>query len=290
MTVSLLEQVYAIEKLLVARNPRGMDTVRQYLQPGYLLRAAQHLLAARGPIGLLTGFPINDTWETDGPAGLLALQRALERAGADTIVWIDKRMDPALFADTAVSELPPPGEETRQSRELGALVIIERPGASSDGKCYNIRGEDISARCVLVEPFIDSLSCPIIAIGDGGNEVGMGRAGEALSALPIVPAASSCDELVVADVSNWAAYALAALIDCLSGAGLDNEAPSVAARLDQLITAGAVDGVTGAATATEDNFPACIGDALINEIRGMLAASDCIQFSVNTTIEATTPP
>ena len=55
-----------------------------------------------------------------------------------------------------------------------AVISIERPGLAEDGRYYNMRGEDITARCAFFDPFLTLASCPTIAIGDGGNEIGMG--------------------------------------------------------------------------------------------------------------------
>ena len=69
----------SIESLLTRQNHRGMDDIRQTLRPGYLLRAAQTLMNRPGNIFILTGFPVADTFETDGPAGALALYRLAQR-------------------------------------------------------------------------------------------------------------------------------------------------------------------------------------------------------------------
>ncbi len=130
-------------------------------------------------------------------------------------------------------------------------------------------GEDISARCVRVEPYLDQANCPTIAIGDGGNEVGMGNALESLSELDIRPASSTCSELIVADVSNWAAYALCALTDWL-----DNRTMSpivdIQSDLEHLVRNGAVDGVTGASTATEDGFPEHAAESVMQAVHAIL--------------------
>lgn len=260
----------AIEAMLVARNPRGMARVRDSLTPGYLLRAAQQLLVVQGPIALLTGFPVENTHETDGPAGVHLLYQALERAGRHPEVWLDETMQPGLFAHLRTRPLPATEGLSTTETQPGALVVIERPGAAADGHFYNIRGQDISDRCISVEPLLARLSCPVIAIGDGGNEVGMGLAGDVLKTLPITPAVGSCDELIVADVSNWGAYAIAALIDWMTGSPTAPAHGEVAEVLDMLVTAGAVDGVTTLAEMTEDNYPASVGDSLLSEIRGIL--------------------
>ena len=97
----------------------------------------------------------------------------------------------------------------------------------------------------------------------------MGKAAEALSALDIHPAMSICDELLVADVSNWAAYAICALAYAQSGAIPDLGA-DIRNDLAFLVESGAVDGVTGKPTATEDGFAEGAGNVLIDHIITLL--------------------
>ncbi len=83
-----------IENLLVARNLRGMQTVQKALLSGYYLRAAElvqeAIKAASGTASktvlIGTGFPVDDTFETDGPLGAIALYRAIESMGARPVI------------------------------------------------------------------------------------------------------------------------------------------------------------------------------------------------------------
>jgi hypothetical protein len=97
----------------------------------------------------------------------------------------------------------------------------------------------------------------------------MGKAQAALAALNIRPAISDCDELIVADVSNWAAYALHAFVQWLDNKpqypGLD-----ISQALAYLVALGAVDGVTGLPTPTEDGFPDNAGSHLLEETKTIL--------------------
>ncbi len=72
----------ALESLLVANNHRGMQDVQSTLTPGYLLRAAHLIRRCTGRVYILTGFPVAGTFETDGPAGAMALYQLLEQRGA----------------------------------------------------------------------------------------------------------------------------------------------------------------------------------------------------------------
>lgn len=267
-----------LEALLVARNPRGMARVRSALKPGYCLRAAQQLLEATDNVVICTGFPVANTFETDGPAGALALYEFCERSG----------LRPWLLAGEPLVEALGPGVRSRAlvtfDREVAAIeaeqllnelepslfIVIERPGHAEDGRYYNIRGIDISADCRPAEPYVEQAACPVIGIGDGGNEIGMGSAGPVLDSLDIRPAVTPCDELVVADVSNWGAYGIVAMAEYLRGDPI-LEWLEPGPLLERLVEVGAVDGVTHATTPTEDGLPQSAGLDLIDNIRTLLS-------------------
>ena len=86
MTTNEVQLSQQIEDLLVARNLRGMKDVQPALTPGYYLRAAQLLRNCRGTVLIGTGFPVVDTFETDGPVGALALYKTLETLGATPVI------------------------------------------------------------------------------------------------------------------------------------------------------------------------------------------------------------
>jgi hypothetical protein len=264
----------AIEELLVARNPRNMQLARAALEPGYYLRAAQSLQGIRATIIIGTGFPVTSTFETDGPVGAIALYDTLEALGARPILACGPPLSDALIADYRVlqltaRDLEAAAEQAREQLQLlqpAAIISIERPGLASDGRYYNMRGEDITARCAFFDPFLDHASCPTVAIGDGGNEIGMGNIATAISSLDINASVTRCDELLVADVSNWGAYGLIAILASWSGQDLLAQVSPVNI-LDYLSARGSVDGVTRENTLTEDGLEAEEGLRVIQELR-----------------------
>ncbi len=129
-----------------------------------------------------------------------------------------------------------------------------------------MRGEDISPRCGIFDPYLTSAECPTIAIGDGGNEIGMGKIATAIAALDIRGAVTGCDELLVADVSNWGAYGLLALLGRWAERDLLG-AVEPRTLLDYLCERGAVDGVTRAVTPTEDGLDAAEGLSVLARLR-----------------------
>jgi len=270
-----------IEDLLVARNPRGMKDVQPALAPGYYLRAAaliREIIATAGAGVLIgTGFPVVDTFETDGPVGAIALYKALESLGAKPVIVCGAPLSKALADQYRVEEIlvGPHGEREREaSRALAELqpqliISIERPGMAADGNYYNMRGEDISPRAACFDTFMQQADCPTIAIGDGGNEIGMGNIAEALQGLDIVPATTTCTELVIADVSNWAAHGLIALLSYWTQRDLLGDIDSLAI-LQYLSERGSVDGVSRRNELTEDGLPASEGIAVIEQLRGVV--------------------
>ena len=263
-----------IENLLVAHNPRGMQTLQAALVPGYYLRAAQLLQNATGRVLIGTGFPVAGTYETDGPVGAIALYRALEALGAEPILVCgtpladaianDYRVHKISLGEPAVSKVE--AQNALQQYQPSLVISIERPGMAADGKYYNMRGEDISPACASFDYFLSSASCPTIGIGDGGNEIGMGNVAKTLEQLSIIPSATCCDELVIADVSNWAAQGLIAMLSILRQQDMLLDWDNVAI-LQYLSDRGSVDGVTRENHLTEDGLSADISEELIKNLR-----------------------
>jgi hypothetical protein len=269
-----LELSIAVESLLVERNPRHMQLARSALEPGYYLRAAGHLRGAQGNVIIGTGFPVTGTFETDGPVGAIALYDTLANLGADPILACGPPLSQSLRDDYRVLELRAgdlDGAKEDAAAQLeklkpAAIVSIERPGLAADGRYYNMRGEDISDRAAIFDPFLEIAVCPTIAIGDGGNEIGMGNIAETIATLDINACVTPCDELLVADVSNWGAYGLIALLAVWAQKDLLATVSPVDI-LDYLSARGSVDGVTRENTLTEDGLEAEEGLRVIRELR-----------------------
>lgn len=268
----------AIENRLVSRNPRGMRTLQAALEPGYFLRAAklvhQALQSSGSRILIGTGFPVAGSFETDGPVGAIALYRTLERLGAEPILVCGAPLANMIASDYRVHNISV-GQPKTSAREAqialddyqpSLVISIERPGMAADGHYYNMRGEDISHACASFDYFLTLARCPTIAIGDGGNEIGMGNVSDALTELNIIPAATGCDELLIADVSNWAAHGLIAMLSAFNGTDLLLDWDNLAV-LNYLSERGSVDGVTRENTLTEDGLSAEVTEALICDLR-----------------------
>ena len=263
----------AIEDILVARNPRGMQTVQAALEPGYCRRAAQLLRDKRGIVLIGTGFPVVKTFETDGPVGAIALYDTLEKIGITPILVCGKPISQALAERYRVFEIHV-GHNRREQEARHALnafhpaaiISIERPGQAADGGYYNMRGESISEHTACFDTFMELSDCPTIGIGDGGNEIGMGNVAEALRELDIVPAATTCDELIVADVSNWGAYGVIAFLSLWHQRDFLGEIEPLK-LLRYISDLGSVDGVTRVNQLTEDGLDVSEGESVLRQLR-----------------------
>lgn len=262
-----------IEQLLVRQNLRGMASLKPHLRPGYILRAARVINQCRGTVLIGTGFPVLNTFETDGPVGAIGLYQLLKRLGAAPVIVCGDPLYSALKADyqcyqisvNQFDALPAIAEAALAQLKPQLVISIERPGFNAQQRYANMRGEDISARCASFDYFLTQAPCPTIGIGDGGNEIGMGNLLQAVSALNITPCVTQCDELIVADVSNWAAWGIAAMLSLLRGENLLAGAEPLTI-LQYLSAKGSVDGVTRLNTLTEDGLAHTEGQQLIDDL------------------------
>lgn len=264
---------------------------------GGLERAAGALADARA-VTILTGFYIHravpPAAETDGPIGAVFLARALAERGVSVRVVTDGPCAPvvraALDAHGLRASVPLEvvavdrfaGGETLEvvlARHMAAppshVVSIERCGPGVGGVPRNARGEDVRAYTAPLERFFVPPAYRI-AIGDGGNELGMGALSPELIAAHVahgeqVACRVPADALIVAGVSNWGGAALALLVGGaraaahVGGAAHDRLLAAIAA-------AGAVDGITRAHTRTVDGVPANEHRDLVDALAAAVSA------------------
>lgn len=227
--------------------------------------------------------------ETDGPLGAIFLARALTPLGIHVSLETDSFCKAALQTgveacglDRAVTVLTlPPSHhpwnvwlklDWRDSfvplAGITHLVALERVGPSHDGPCYTMRGVDISASMSPAHLVFEDAERPphitTIGIGDGGNEIGMGKIardviGRNVPNGGLIACRVPTDHLIVCGVSNWGAYALAAGVALLRGAKLDPSLfdPEKERELLRIMVEKGplVDGVTGRPTVTVDGLP-----------------------------------
>ena len=139
--MSELELSIAIEELLVARNPRNMQVARSALQPGYYLRAARYLEGVVGNVIIGTGFPVTDTFETDGPVGAIALYDTLEALGSEPILACGPPLSDSLNHDYRVLRLTAPNLDSRQ-RGGGQRLHRDRIGKAAFKWVVEMSGQE----------------------------------------------------------------------------------------------------------------------------------------------------
>ena len=269
---------------------------------GGLYGAAAAIAARPRPVlGLITGFyvPLGDppAAETDGPVGAALLAAGLSAVGLGCRIATDSVCAGACAAalrGAAVTDVPvdaaSPGED------MGALadrwtaagvttaVAIERCGPARDGVPRNMRGLNMSAWNAPLHALFDAGPWGTVAIGDGGNEIGMGSVPHALIARHIdngtaIACATPAQHLIVAGVSNWGCYALIGALAVLRAdwrvglLGVLDEKLD-AAILEAMVRDGpAVDGLTRLRALTVDGLEPAVHHARIREIRGLVEGS-----------------
>ncbi len=237
--------------------------------------ACRSVAAARGTLGVVTGFYIAHAdppcGETDGPLGAVFLARALTPLGVKVTLLTEPFCHRALQAGLEACQLAgqvavisPPSSEIAFKH----LVALERPGPGSDGRCRNMRGRDITAHTAPAHLLFETAArcdppATTIGIGDGGNEIGMGKIDLAVIRRNIpdgglIRCRVPTDYLIVAGVSNWGAYALAAGVFHLGGHRFDPALFDPARErelLELMVERGPlVDGTTGKRQATVDGL------------------------------------
>jgi hypothetical protein len=279
-------RITSIENL-IASDPGGRD-IFALVVADQLRLAAQSLRLARR-VGLVSGFFIPEVGagETDGPPGAKAIGDALLQLGIEvdyiTDTWNAPLFD-ALGVDPVVDY-----QGYLDRAQPTHLISIERVGRGCDGKYRNMHGLDISSTTTPLDELFLAASrrgLATIGIGDGGNEIGMGKifaspsAGhlDAVELSPALPARAQCvvgtDFCIAAGVSNWGAYGLVGALSILEEHDL-LPAPAAAARnVEEIVKrCGAVDGITHRNEPTVDGIDTAANIRMLEGIRHQITPS-----------------
>ncbi len=227
-------------------------------------------LAQSQKVIIISGFPIAATkcGETDGPPGALNIAQALIEVGKEVLLISDDLNAPLLKAGQMVraaeAELLSLNRgqafDYQQISDFGAdtIIAIERPGKAADGHFYSMRAQCIDDLIGDTESIFCDFSGYKIAIGDGGNELGMGnfkdltaqfvRHGEQIAAV------AKADIALIAGVSNWWGFGICALLSLHYGQNLLPSPQTEQHILEAIIKAGAVDGIRYTGSLSVDNL------------------------------------
>ncbi|XP_078090606.1 D-glutamate cyclase, mitochondrial isoform X1 [Mustelus asterias] len=240
-SVTAVKKFKALDKL-IQQDP-GNRGIKHLLIENQLLKACLSLSHAKSVL-ITTGFPTHFNHqppeETDGPPGAIAIAAMLQAQKKNVVIVTDQRalemnkkiIDEAVEREVLKTPIPvvsfqDDGEDSSlkflchdgdpQFPRFDHLVAIERAGMAADGNYYNARKVNIKH---LVDPidklFLTAQNTPGITttgIGDGGNELGMGKVKESVKKYirngDLIACDVEADFTVIAGVSNWGGYAVA---------------------------------------------------------------------------------
>jgi hypothetical protein len=199
----------------------------------------------------------------------------------------------------AYPEGPDAASDVLKRERTTHLVAIERPGRGRAGDYLNARGASVAQwnrpldemfllagrtgvrshalldrathaasrargprykNSVDRTPLLAGRRPVTVGVGDGGNEIGMGRVRARLvregALMTRIASVVSVDHLVVAGVSNWGAYGVVAQLGRLTGQPLLHTPTDERTMIDACVSAGAVDGLTRRREPTVDALDA----------------------------------
>lgn len=242
LRVRKIEQIIAED----IGSRRGIEPLAESVA-GDLYAAARSIAEHPRPnVGIITGFyfPYANppACETDGPPGAAHIAAAFHRAGIPCRVATDMPNAPvvhaALWGAGVPSSIPVDLVSLNGGRDgagklqdvinawknahppITHVISVERGGPAADGKPHNFSGDDISQFNAPLERLFEAGDWVTIGIGDGGNEMGMGKLPAELISRHIrngdrVACVTGCDHLIVCGTSNWGGWALPAAISLI---------------------------------------------------------------------------
>jgi hypothetical protein len=220
-----------------------------------------------------------------------ALSAALRGGGLNVVPDLESIADiphPAVV-------LPFPYErqvaEAESARLAGLIqpavcVAVERPGANPKDQYHFAMGKNVSADVAPIDLLyrkVMEAGVPTVAVGDFGNELGMGAIIDTIRAE--TPAGGNCgcgcgagtgcatpaDVTVLTSTSDWGAYAVSACLAYLKGDLSVLVSADVYRRIgNDAVRAGAIDGPTRYAVPWVDGIDDGFNAALLELMRGVV--------------------
>ncbi len=190
-------------------------------------------------------------------------QAFAKRAGSLTHLIALERVGPSYSLESLQDRIGP--EEA-----LGetCLAFLDQVPADHQDRCHTMRGRDITTNMSPAHWLFEAAArqnprITTIGIGDGGNEIGMGKISWDVIQRNIpgggrVACRIATNYLIVCGVSNWGAYGLAAGVRLLREVNPDKDlfdTEREKALLEIMVEKGPlVDGITAAQAATVDGL------------------------------------
>jgi D-glutamate cyclase len=285
-----------IERLIQVDVGRNIAALFEAARGGLRNAAVALATAPEFSVGLITGFYVPQgsppAAETDGPVGAALLAKGLAELGIPCRFATDEPCRTACTAALAgagvagvpvdCADVPALIEIWRRSRITHA-ISIERCGRSADGAPRNMRGVDIGSHTAPLDELFTAGPWQTIAIGDGGNEIGMGSIPRELIARHVdhgetIACVTPAQHLIVAGVSNWGAYALIGALAVLCTDWRERLLACLDEAIDKAVLEAtvyngpAVDGVSRLRAMTVDNLEISVHHEKLREIRALVEA------------------
>ena len=249
------------ENIILQKDIRNISKLKSYLGKNFLTDAANEVVSRKGTVLIVTGFYISyaNASETDGPAGSIALGRALNNIGFNVIYvtdkWSLKILEGITESQDRIVEFPVDNHENSKKFAINLIdeinpslcISIERASLMGDGTYRNWKGEDVSEYNAKID-YLFNYSKFSIGIGDGGNEIGMGnlnREIKKVEGLPDNPATTKVNNLIISSCSNWGAYGLIAEISSILNKNLLISVDDAKKLIIKSVDLGAVEGMSG---------------------------------------------
>jgi hypothetical protein len=257
--------------------------------------------------------------ENDGPAGLAAVVRALFLAKKVLcITFVEETLiktTSAILTSAGLTVLP--YEQAKIARDDGSLAVVcvepfpldeagakdvsqsliekyrpalffstERVGRNVAGIYCSMRGIDYGMGRARIDFLFDAViaqKIPTVAVGDGGNEIGMGVVSEAVrkyvkfgnkrpDGSAGIGAVTGTDVLVTAACSNWGCYAIAGALAARMGkASLAHTPVLEAALLRRGVDVGLINSVANVIDGNVDGIPEATHLAVVQLISTIIA-------------------
>lgn len=261
--------------------------------PPLSYQIAERLRRLKGKnVFLFTGFVVPKLYpqgENDGPLGMIALSRALERIGLLPTIWVDPQLlDSAMWLGAELGIEPPIraidlDELGRYAHLPAAVIAVEKPAQNEKNTMHTFDGTAITSGSVPIDClFHEWTEAKIltIGIGDRGNEIGFGLLRDEVAKLRPETASCRCgcgggvvsststQLLLPAAVSNWGAYGIAAALAILANDEALLLDPDEETRLLQVAAVrGCVDGVQRRGGFGVDGISGQISVAVVRELQ-----------------------
>lgn len=268
--------------------------------------ALDDAVAPNDVVFISTGFTV-PPWnraEADGPVGAVSLARAIDMGlEATPIILIEEEhvesMEQLLlesdlqltdpeeaisgYRKVAILSMSVSGADNEQGcidildeYEPSAIITIEKPSLTHDGTHRNGVEYDVSDVTAGIDTLINlaqERDIITIGIGDGGNEVGMGRIHDTVAERfsKQFAAVTETDYLIVGSTANWGAYGLEACLAVIKEKPHVMHDKEIEREIqDATSRAQIVDPLTGCTDGWLDGTPPNVSQNVVDQLRTMV--------------------